>query len=132
LRIAQAFEPILAEKPASAFVQLNSVASIKNFAAFSTYSASKATAYSLTQGLKESWADHGIQLLSVHPGPIATDMAKEAGFDQADPVDVVAEGIVSALATGQFHLFPDTIAKQIETAYHDYAVNVIEAPTEAE
>ncbi len=130
LRMAQAYEPILAKQPEAAFVQLNSVASIKNFAPFTTYSASKAAAYSLTQGLKDSWADHGIQVLSVHPGPIATDMAKQAGFEEADPADVVADGIVNALATGQFHVFPDSMAKQFEMAYHDYAVNVIEAPSE--
>jgi len=128
LRMAQAYEPILAQQPSAAFVQLNSVASIKNFAPFTTYSASKAAAYSLTQGLKDTWADQGIQVLSVHPGPIATDMAKQAGFDEADPADVVATGIVDALSTGQFHVFPDSMAKQFETAYHDYAVNVIEAP----
>ncbi|WP_223787975.1 SDR family oxidoreductase [Marinicella meishanensis] len=128
LRMAQAYQPILAAQDEAAFVQLNSVASIKNFAPFSTYSASKAAAYSLTQGLKDSWAEQGIQVLSVHPGPIATDMAKQAGFDDGDPVDVVATGIVQALKTGQFHLFPDSMAKQIEAAYHDYAENVIEAP----
>lgn len=127
LRMAQAYQPILAAQDEKAFVQLNSVASIKNFAPFSTYSASKAAAYSLTQGLKDSWAELGIQVLSVHPGPIATDMASQAGFEVADPVDVVATGIVDALASGQFLLFPDTMAKQFEAAYHDYATNVIEA-----
>ena len=128
LRMAQAYESVLSKQPESAFVQLNSVASIKNFAPFTTYSASKAAAYSLTQGLKETWADQGIQVLSVHPGPIATDMAKQAGFDEADPADVVATGIVDALATGQFHVFPDSMAQQFEGAYKDYATNIIEAP----
>jgi NAD(P)-dependent dehydrogenase (short-subunit alcohol dehydrogenase family) len=132
LHMAQAYQPILANQPAAAFVQLNSVASIKNFAPFTTYSASKAAAYSLTQGLKDSWADQGIQVLSVHPGPIATDMAKNAGMEAgADPVEVVADGIVAALQSGQFHLFPDTMAKDFESAYHSYAVNIIEPLPEA-
>ncbi|MFC3194802.1 SDR family oxidoreductase [Marinicella sediminis] len=127
LRMAQAYQPILADKEKAAFVQLNSVASIKNFAPFTTYSASKAAAYSLTQGLKDSWADHNIQVLSVHPGPIATDMANEAGMSEgADPAELVSEGIVEALQSGQFHLFPDTMAKDFETQYHDYAVNIVE------
>ncbi len=127
LRMAQAYEPILAKQPQAAFVQLNSVASLKNFASFTTYSASKAAAYSLTQGIKDSWTEKGIQVLSVHPGPIATDMAKEAGFEQADPTEVVAEGIVKSLASGQFHLFPDTMAKEFENAYQGFATNVIES-----
>ncbi|MCX7552554.1 SDR family oxidoreductase [Marinicella sp. S1101] len=130
LRMAQAYQPILKKQPEAAFVQLNSVASIKNFASFTTYSASKAAAYSLTQGLRETWANDGIQVLSVHPGPIATDMAKQAGFDEADPADVVADGIVESLATGAFHVFPDTMAKQFEAVYHDYATQVIEAEPE--
>ena len=133
LRMAQAYQPILADKPEAAFVQLNSVASIKNFAPFTTYSASKAAAYSLTQGLKDSWADQGIQVLSVHPGPIATDMAKEAGMEEgADPVELVSEGIVDALHSGQFHLFPDTMAKDFESVYHNYAEQIIEPLPEAE
>ena len=126
LRMAQAYEPVLADKPQAAFVQLNSVASLKNFAPFTTYSASKAASYSLTQGLKDSWAAKGIQVLSVHPGPIDTDMADEAGFEQADSPQVVAEGIVKSLASGQFHLFPDSMAKEFESAYQSFAVNVVE------
>ena len=120
LRVAQAFAPVL-QKSGGALVQLNSVASIKNFADFATYSASKAAAYSLTQGLRDKLEPQGVQVLSVHPGPIATDMARQAGFDEADPVSVVAEGIVEALGTGQFHLFPDSLAKQFEAAYDSYA-----------
>ncbi len=127
LRMAQAYQPILKDKPEAAFVQLNSVASIKSFTPFCTYSASKAAAYSLTQSLRQSWVDDGIQVLSVHPGPIATDMAKQAGLEEADSADVVAEGIVQSLASGQFHLFPDTLAKQFEAAYSSYGSQVVEA-----
>ena len=119
LYMANAFADIL-EKNAGALVQLNSVASIKNFADLSTYSASKAAAYSLTQGFREKLAARGVAVLSVHPGPINTDMAHAAGFD-GEPTDVVAEGIVASLAAGDFHLFPDSMAKQFESAYQSYA-----------
>ena len=125
LRVARAFAPVLKENGGGALVQLNSVASIKNFADFATYSASKAAAYSLTQGLRDKLNPAGTQVLSVHPGPIATDMARQAGFDEADSVNVVSEGIVEALGTGQFHLFPDTMAKQFEAAYQGYAEALI-------
>ncbi|MBL4638426.1 MAG: SDR family oxidoreductase [Proteobacteria bacterium] len=128
IRMAKAFIPVLEQNGAGAFVQLNSVASIKNFAGFSTYSASKAAAYSLTQGLRDQVADKNIQVLSVHPGPIATDMANEAGMgEMGEPTSVVAEGIVKALKAGDFHLFPDTMAKQFEGAYKSYATSFIEA-----
>jgi len=123
IRIAKAFVATL-EQNQGALVQLNSVASIKNFAELSTYSASKAAAYSITQGIREQLAPKGVTVLSVHPGPIATDMAAQAGFTEetgADPVTSVSEGIVAALASGNFHLFPDTMAKEFEAAYQGYA-----------
>ncbi|WP_096086460.1 SDR family oxidoreductase [Agaribacterium haliotis] len=132
IHIAQKFAPILQEKSEAAFVQLNSVASIKNFTPFTTYSASKAAAYSITQGLKDEFAEKGIQVLSVHPGPIKTDMAAQAGFDEADPASSVSEGIVKALASGDFHLFPDSMAKMFESEYQSYATNIITADLSGE
>ena len=128
LRIAQAFKPILEKNKGSAFIQLNSIASIKNFTDFTTYSASKAASYSITQGLKESFAPIGIHVLSVHPGPIATDMAIVAGIEEgSEPASVVSLGIIKALEKGVFHLFPDSLAKDFESAYESYSTNVIEA-----
>ncbi len=127
IRMAKAFAPILEKNGPSAFVQLNSIASIKNFLPFTTYSASKAAAYTITQGLKDSLNPKGIQVLSVHPGPIATDMAVQAGMeDMGSPVAEVSEGIVSSLKAGDFHLFPDQMAKQFGDAYQSYSENIIE------
>ncbi len=128
MRVAQAFAPVLAQKDQAAFVQLNSVASIKNFTPFTTYSASKAAAYSITQGLRDKFLPLGIQVLSVHPGPIKTDMADKAGFEESDPVSTVADGIITALASGDFHAFPDSMAKSVQTAYQSFADAVINAP----
>ena len=128
MRVAQAFAPILAKKEHAAFVQLNSVASIKNFTPFTTYSASKAAAYSITQGLRDKFLPLGIQVLSVHPGPIKTDMADKAGFEESDPASSVADGIISALASGDFHVFPDSMAKEVQAAYQGFADAVINAP----
>ena len=86
IRMAQAFAPVLKSNGGGAFAQLNSVASMKCFADFATYSASKAASYSITQGLREQLDGQGTAVLSVHPGPIATDMADAAGIgDIAEP-----------------------------------------------
>lgn len=136
IRIAQAFVPVIEKNSVNngvegetkgAIVQLNSVASIKNFAALTTYSASKAASYSITQGLKETLAQKDIAVLSVHPGPIATDMASKAGMDGlGEPPQVVAKAIVDGLKNGTFHVFPDNMAKEFEAGYASYATNVIE------
>ncbi|MEO0508290.1 MAG: SDR family oxidoreductase [Verrucomicrobiota bacterium] len=126
LRMAKAFSPVLKENGGGAFVQLNSIASLASFPDFSTYCASKAAAYSFTQGMKASLAEQGTALLSVHPGPIATDMAVDIGFE-GDPVNMVSEAIVESLKDGAFHLFPDTMAKNFEKAYSPFAQGVVEA-----
>lgn len=128
IRMAQAFAPVLAGNGGGAFVQLNSVASLKNFADFSTYSASKAAAYSITQGLRDKLKGQGTLVVSVHPGPIATDMADAAGLGAiAEPASLVADAIVAGLAAGEFHVFPDTMARKVWSAYQGFARAVVEA-----
>ncbi len=126
--MAQAFAPVLARNGGGAFVQLNSVASMKTFAHFASYSASKAAAYAITQALRDLLQEQGTAVVSVHPGPIATDMGEAAGLTAiAEPPSLVAEAILKALETGEFHVFPDTMARQIGGHYGDFARNVVEA-----
>lgn len=128
IRVAQAFAPVLKSNGGGALVQLNSVASVKNFADFATYSASKAASYSLTQGLRESLREQGTHVVSVHPGPIQTEMADSAGLGEiAEPPSLVAKEIFDAIAERRFHAWPDSMAKQIGSAYQSFAENVVEA-----
>ncbi|WP_417735222.1 SDR family oxidoreductase [Rosistilla oblonga] len=127
IRVAQAFATVLKANGGGAFVQLNSVASVKTFADFATYCASKAASYSITQGLRETLREQGTQVVSVHPGPIDTDMGAAAGFDDAASPSSVATEIFNALAEGRFHAWPDPVAQQIGGAYQSFSENVIEA-----
>ncbi|MEM8605380.1 MAG: SDR family oxidoreductase [Cyanobacteria bacterium P01_H01_bin.121] len=125
--MAQAFAPVLKANGGGAFVQLNSVVSMKSFSNFATYSASKAAAYSITQALRELLAEQGTRVVSVHPGPIATDMGDAAGLTAiAEPPTLVADGTIKALKESEFHAFPDTMARQIGGAYQSFATNVVE------
>lgn len=58
------------------------------------------------------------------PWPHRHRYGKTSGHGR-DPT-VVAEGIVSALKAGEFHLFPDTMARDFGGAYQSYAENIIE------
>ncbi len=128
MNIAQKFAPVLKSNGGGALIQLNSVASLKSFSDFSTYCASKAAAYSITQALKEKLEDQGTTVVSVHPGPISTEMAESAGFGEiAEPVSLVSDSIINALNTGSFHAFPDSFAKMMETEYQGFAENIVEA-----
>lgn len=128
MRMAQAFAPVLKANGGGVLAQLNSVASFRNFPDFSTYCASKAAAYSMTQALRETLGEQGTTVLSIHPGPIATDMADEAGLAEiAEPASLVAEAMIQSLQAGEFHAYPDSMAKQVGAAYASFAGNVIEA-----
>lgn len=129
VHMARAFSPILKANGGGAFVQLNSVVSLKAFPDGATYAASKAASYSITQSIRDLLAGQGTQVVSVHPGPIATDMSKNAGMeDIAEPSSLVSDAIWDALRDDQFHAFPDSMAKQIGTAYTSFADNVIDRP----
>ena len=128
IHTAQSFAPGLRRNGGGVFIQLNSVASLKSFPDFSTYCASKAAAYSITQALRAELGEQGTRVISVHPGPIATDMANDAGLgEMAEPPSVVADAIVEAIGGDAFHVFPDTMARQIGEAYQSFAENVVEA-----
>ncbi|MEW4529165.1 SDR family oxidoreductase [Maioricimonas sp. JC845] len=128
MRVAQAFAPLLKANGGGALVQLNSVASVKTFADFTTYCASKAASYAVTQGLRQTLKGQGTHVVSVHPGPIKTDMGVAAGFESiGDSPDVVATGIFDAIAEDRFHVWPDLVARQVGGAYQSFSVNVVEA-----
>ncbi|EMI16095.1 short-chain dehydrogenase/reductase SDR [Rhodopirellula maiorica SM1] len=133
MRTAKAFAPVLAANGGGGLVQLNSIVSVKTFANVATYSASKAASYSITQALRDTLAEQGTQVISVHPGPIATDMADHAGFtDGAAPPSTVARDIFDALLEGRFHAWPDPMAQQIGEAYQSFAKSVVDADMQEE
>ena len=128
IHMAQAFAPVLRANGGGAFVQLNSVASIKCFTDFAMYSASKAAAYSITQALRELLGQHGTHVLSIHPGAVASDMANAAGLQEiATPPSQVGDGMIAALQAGDFHLFPDPSARPYGRAYQSFAAKIVEA-----
>ncbi|MEM0927069.1 MAG: SDR family NAD(P)-dependent oxidoreductase, partial [Planctomycetota bacterium] len=129
VRIAKAFAPVLKANGGGVLAQLNSVVSVKTFGQFTTYSASKAASYSITQGLRETLRDQGTHIVSVHPGPIKTDMieADKDLAEVAEPPSLVAKAIFDAAQSGEFHAWPDSMAQQIGAAYDSFAKDVVEA-----
>lgn len=131
IRMARALAPVLKENGGGAFVQLNSVASMKCFVNTATYCASKAAAYSITQALRDLLEKQGTLVISVHPGPIQTAMAVKAGIEEwAESPDLVGEGIIAALKVGSFHLFPGTQGTEIGDAYQSFAQEIIDTDFE--
>jgi short-subunit dehydrogenase len=102
---------------------MNSIASIKTFP-LSTYSASKAASYSLTQALRTELGPKGY-CTKCSPGSSRNSYGRCRRFENPADTTVVSEGIINALEAGDFHLFPDEMAKQIEAAYQSFSDNVI-------
>lgn len=128
ITMAKAFAPILKANGGGVFCQLNSVASLKGFSDFAAYCASKSASYSITQSIRESLGEQGTRVLSIHPGPIATDMVDTIGLTEiAEPPSLVAEAILEALKGDDFHVFPDTMAKQVGEAYESFSKSIVEA-----
>ena len=91
------------------------------------YSATKAAAYSITQALSQELAPHGVRILSVHPGPVRTEMLPERLRALAEAPSAVAEDVVRALADGTpLHVFPDPHSKQLATIMRPFLTKVVE------
>ena len=109
LNMTRVFAPIIEKNGGGAVANLNSVASIKSFPFSPTYCASKAAAFSITQGLRNELEPRGIHVMSVFPGPIDTDMAKDLDFPTTEPRHVGDE-IVRGLREEHAFLLPDPFA----------------------
>jgi NAD(P)-dependent dehydrogenase (short-subunit alcohol dehydrogenase family) len=132
MHVAQQFAPLLKQNngvSGGVLVQINSVASFRcAVPSVATYSASKAAAFSITQALRSTLQAQGTMVLSVHPGPIATDMIQGSALAkfQAESPTVVAEEVVQAIESGGFLVFPDPQSKSLSKAYSSFAQYVFE------
>lgn len=128
IHMAQQFAPVLKANGGGAFMQLNSVVSLQSFHDCVTYSASKAAAYSITQGLRPLFSEQGTLVVSVHPGPTATEMVEQAGYGHvAEPVQVVIDAMMDSLRNGKFHAWGGVAATKMGEAYEPFSKAYIEA-----
>ena len=126
LHVARAFTSHL-KTSSGVFAQVNSSAAMRCSARFSIYAATKAAAYLICQGLKEEFGAMSVRMMSVHPGPMHTDMAVQAKIeDVAEPPETVAKDILEALKSEKFLVFSGSVAGAVGEAYADFAKAYIE------
>jgi len=113
LALSQAFAPVLAANGGGAIVNVLSVLSWLSLSGTATYSASKAAAWSLTNGLRNELRAQGTKVLGLHVGLMDTDMAK--GFDapKSNPADVVRQ-VLDALVAGREEVLADEVSRQVK------------------
>eukprot|EP00934_Nitzschia_sp_Nitz4_P005242 Nitzschia sp. Nitz4//scaffold59_size112058//74931//75692//NITZ4_004117-RA/size112058-processed-gene-0.196-mRNA-1//1//CDS//3329555147//5232//frame0 len=125
IHVAQQFVPILERNGGGALVQLNSTASLRIPARkLWAYSTSKHASYGVTQGLRAALKN--TYVLSVHPGPIATDMADQFNArDKSPPASQVPDAVAAAMKKGDFFVYPDAVSQGIGEQYASFASGIV-------
>jgi len=112
LSMIRAFAPILRRNGGGTIVNLLSIVSVVNAPVFSSYSASKAALYSLTQGIRAELAQQGTQVIGVFPGPVDTAMAETIPMDKIAPSEI-AQATLQAVEQGIEDLYPDPVSQHV-------------------
>lgn len=113
LATSNALAPTLARNGGGAIVNVLSALSWVSFASTTTYSASKAAAWALSNGLRHELASQGTNVVAVHVGYIDTDMAASASGPKAKPEDVVKASL-DAVEAGAMEAFGDDLSKVVK------------------
>lgn len=99
--VAQAFAPVLKANGGGAVLNVLSVLSWLTIPGAATYSASKAAAWSLSNGLRNELRAQGTQVSSLHVAYMDTDMTRGLDAPKAAPLDVARlalQGVEAGLA----------------------------------
>jgi NAD(P)-dependent dehydrogenase (short-subunit alcohol dehydrogenase family) len=112
LYMIRAFAPILQRNGGGAIINLLSIASVVNVPVFSSYSASKAALYSLTQGARAELTSQGTQVIGVFPGPVDTAMSEAMPMDKIAPIEV-AKVTLQAIGQGIEEVYPDPVSQNV-------------------
>jgi NAD(P)-dependent dehydrogenase (short-subunit alcohol dehydrogenase family) len=112
LMMIRSFAPILKQNGGGTIVNMLSIASVVNVPIFSSYSASKAALYSLTQGVRAELAAQKTKVIGVFPGPVDTAMTEGLALDKASPLEV-AKAVIQGIEQGSEEIYPDATAQGV-------------------
>ncbi|WP_426755397.1 SDR family oxidoreductase [Myxococcus sp. Y35] len=113
LATSRAFAPILARNGGGGIINVLSVLSWHAFPGSSTYSASKAAAWAMTNGLRQELRGQKTQVLALHVGYMDTDMAQQVTAPKSHPTDVVRLTL-DALEAGQDEVLADDVSRRVK------------------
>lgn len=111
--LSQAFAPVLKANGGGAVLNVLSVLSWVTLPGSSTYSASKAAAWALSNGLRVELKDQGTQVTSLHVGYMDTDMTAGIDAPKSSPADV-ARYTLAQLEAGAFEVLADDLSRQVK------------------
>lgn len=115
LNMARAFAPVIEANGGGGIVNLLTLVALASMPGLAVYNASKAAAWSMTQSLRASLADKGVEVFGVFPGAVDTDMLAGVNMPKASPAEV-ARMIVLGITEGREDIFPDPMSAQMYAA----------------
>src|SRR6516164_10482701 len=114
LSMCRAFAPVLASNGGGAIVNMLSVTSFYTNPFNASYGASKAAAWSLTNGVRLELHHQGTLVVAVHAGFIDTDMAAPAAGVPKDSPESVAQQAFDAVEASQVEVLADERTRTIK------------------
>jgi NAD(P)-dependent dehydrogenase (short-subunit alcohol dehydrogenase family) len=118
LRMVQAFAPVLKRNGGGMIVNILSNLSWFTSPALATYSATKAAALSLTEGIRIELKSQGTRVAGVYSGFIDTDLTANIDAPKVSP-DVVATNTIRSILEDQEDIFADPGSQGIKAALDD-------------
>jgi NAD(P)-dependent dehydrogenase (short-subunit alcohol dehydrogenase family) len=134
LAMCRAFAPVLAANGGGALVNMLSIVSWFTNPANGTYSASKAAAWAMTNGVRVELARQGTLVVGVHAGFIDTDMTAGLDVPKISPADA-ARQILDAVEAGQVEVLTDDRTRRLKAALsrdHELIYPAVQARWDAE
>ncbi|NJL40061.1 MAG: SDR family oxidoreductase [Leptolyngbyaceae cyanobacterium RM2_2_4] len=112
LAMCRAFAPVLKRNGGGAIVNMLSILGKINFPLNASYSASKAAAILMTQGIRAELAAQGTLVIGVMPGTVDTDGSEHFPPPKVSP-EVVAQEALQAVVDGLEDVYPGEQAKEM-------------------
>ncbi len=114
LSMCRAFAPVLAANGGGAIVNMLSVTSFYTNPLDASYGASKAAAWSLTNGVRLELHHQGTLVVAVHASFIDTEMAALATNVPKDTPESVVRQALDAVAAGQVEVLADERSRTVK------------------
>jgi NAD(P)-dependent dehydrogenase (short-subunit alcohol dehydrogenase family) len=115
LSMCRAFAPVLAANHGGAIVNMLSITSFYTNPFNSSYGASKAAEWSLTNGIRIELHHQGTLVVAVHAGFIDTDMAALVDLPKISP-ESVARQAFDAVEAGQIEVLADERTRVVKAS----------------
>jgi NAD(P)-dependent dehydrogenase (short-subunit alcohol dehydrogenase family) len=115
LRVVQAFAPVLKRNGGGMIVNILSNLSWFTLPALATYSATKAAAFSLTEGIRVELKSQGTRVAGVYSGFIDTDLTAQIDAPKVSP-DVVAANTIKGILEDQEDILADPGSRGVKNA----------------